>query len=461
MDKTTKILFVVPDGVGIRNYLYSNLLDELKGNKIALLSPLPEKAFYQIKNEFEYFPLNLPKEGIVTRIARESATYARLCYNADKVSNSTILKNWNYSPKGKALKVLTKVAQFLGKRTFKNYKNILFLEKTARNNWPVKTIDFYKKQLEEIQPTSIFITHQRVAALMPICIAAKQLNIPVIAAIYSWDNLPKGRLAVLADTYVVWSDYMKEEMHTYYPEIEAKNVIVAGTPQFEFYLQKNKIISRETFASQYGLDVQKKWICYSGDDVKTSPYDPQYLEDLAQAVSQIEESLQPQIIFRRCPVDFSTRYDSVLEKYKDTIIPIDPLWNVPNKDENWGAFYAKREDVDMQVNLAFHCEFVVNLGSTMAHDFAMFNKPCFYINYDKVSDGKWSVQTVYNYQHFRSMNGLEPVEWFNTKEEIKNKVEYALQHPEEIAKDRKKWLQKIVKHPLDKASVHIAELLTK
>ena len=93
----------------------------------------------------------------------------------------------------------------------------------------------------------------------------------------------------------------------------------------------------------------------------------------------LRESLQPQIIFRRCPVDFSTRYDSVLEKYKDTIIPIDPLWNVPNKDENWGAFYAKREDVDMQVNLAFHCEFVVNLGSTMAHDFAMFNKPCFFV----------------------------------------------------------------------------------
>ena len=77
----------------------------------------------------------------------------------ERASSPTMMRG-NYSPKGKALKVLTKVAQFLGKRTFKNYKNILFLEKTARNNWPVKTIDFYKKQLEEIQPTSIFITRK-------------------------------------------------------------------------------------------------------------------------------------------------------------------------------------------------------------------------------------------------------------------------------------------------------------
>jgi hypothetical protein len=41
---------------------------------------------------------------------------------------------------------------------------------------------------------------------MPICIAAKELNIPVITAIYSWDNLPKARLAVQADKYIVWSD---------------------------------------------------------------------------------------------------------------------------------------------------------------------------------------------------------------------------------------------------------------
>ena len=459
MKNKSKILFIVPDGVGIRNYLYSDLISELNTSEITILSTLPKEAFYQINADFDYQKLTFEKEGFVTRLFRETATYARLCFNARTVNNPSILKNWNYQPKGLKLKTLNKFAQIFGKIASSNYQNIVKLEKVAERNWSNKVIEQYKQQLKQFNPKSIFITHQRVASLMPICLAAKELNIPVVSSIYSWDNVPKGRLAIRADKYVVWSDYMKEEMKQFYPEIPSEDVLVSGTPQFEFYTQEDKIINRNEFANQYGLDTNRSWICFSGDDVKTSPYDPQYLQDVAQAVSQIDEHIRPQIIFRRCPVDFSTRYDAVLNEFKDCIVSIDPIWNVPNAIENWGVYFPKKEDITLQVNLAFHCAAVVNLGSTMAHDFAMFDKPCFYYNYDPVSDKNWSVKTIYNYQHFRSMKGLEAVGWLHSKDAIQTELEKVIKQEQVEGKDRKLWLQRIVLHPVNQASKNIAQLL--
>jgi hypothetical protein len=238
----TKILFIVPDGVGIRNYLYSNLISELDDCNLTVLSTLPKEAFYQINTYFDYQKLTFEKEGFITRLFRETATFARLCCNAKKVNNKSILTNWNYQPKGFKLKTLNKFAEVVGKMVALNYQNIIRFEQIAQKNWSRKSIELYKKQLKELNPKSIFITHQRVASLMPICIAAKELNIKIVSAIYSWDNLPKGRLAIIADKYVVWSDYMKEEMKLFYPEITPENIIVTGTPQFEFYEQEDKII---------------------------------------------------------------------------------------------------------------------------------------------------------------------------------------------------------------------------
>ena len=58
----------------------------------------------------------------------------------------------------------------------------------------------------------------------------------------------------------------------------------------------------------------------------------------------------------------------------------------------------------------------------MAFDFAMFNKPCVYINYDQENkvNPNWSVKTIYKYQHFRSMPSKEAVLWWNKKEDLKN-----------------------------------------
>ena len=461
MTPKNKILLLFPDGVGIRNYLYSDVVQHLKEHAdLIIWSPLPEAAFEEVKTlhnlQFEFKQIKLEPESIFTRVFRESATFGRLILNSTKTNNDTILTNWNYSPKTLKLKILNKVAMTLGFWASKSYDRILMLESKAQNHWSQSIINKYKNDLEALNLSSIFIAHQRVAALMPICKAAKELNIPVISAIYSWDNLPKARLAVRADRYLVWSDYMKEEMQLYYPEIPQKNVIVSGTPQFEFYYKQDLQISREAFANKYGLDVSKKWICFSGDDKLTSPNDPLYLKDVVKALKTDSRWNEVQLIFRRCPADFSDRYDSVLSKYKN-IVSIDPLWH--STQTGWNFFFPKFGDVSLLVNLAFHCDLVINVGSTMAHDFAVFNKPCLYLNYKHKENSHWSSEIVYQFQHFRTMQGLDAVGWLTSPDEIAEKINLALTHSEQVGKDRKKWLEKIVQHPLEDNSKKIAQVL--
>ncbi|MEM9679483.1 MAG: hypothetical protein AAF901_04095 [Bacteroidota bacterium] len=458
MENRSHVVFIVPDGVGVKNYLYSNVLKHLKEtSEITIWSTLPESAFYTIKElhdvTFNYMPLTLHAESKRTRLLREAATYARLKFNTNVTDNTTILKNWR-RPKGNTkLLMLYRLAELIGGWANTNYNRILKLETKAKRYWKQHIISTYKKELGAINPTSIFITHQRVNGLMPICIAAKELGIRTSTAIFSWDNLPKARLNVSVDQYLVWSDWMKDEMHLFYKEIEPSRVLVTGTPQFEFYKDQNRLIDRVTFAERYGLNPEAKWICFSGDDELTSPHDPKYLRDIAEYLPDHNSPVQ--IIFRRCPVDFSDRYDEVLKAFKHKIVSIDPIWYT--ESEAWVGYYSKFDDIQLQVNLAHHCDLVINLGSTMALDFTTFNKPCLYLNYDTVQDKDWTTTFIYKFQHFRSMEGLQPVGWINDVSEISLKISDALNN--NLGKDRKLWLEKLVRHPYEKNSEIIAKTI--
>lgn len=460
MKTQKKVLFVVPDGVGIKNYLYSNILTYLKEDniKVVIWSPLPKQVFTEVESihgiSVEYKYLKLLPEPTLTRLIREATTYARLKYYAKLKSNPSILTNWPKLKRHSNRAYMQYIAQFLGDYLAKDYRRILAFEAKSKHYWSTSVIDKYKSDLEVLQPHCVFITHQRVASLMPVCLAAKQLGITVNTVIFSWDNLPKARLCVEADNYLVWGEWMLQEMADYYPEIDNDKVKLVGTPQFEFYLDETKASTRQAFAEQHNLDVNKIWICFSGDDERTSPYDPQYLNDLAEVLCLRTDI---QIIFRRCPVDFSERYNYVLDRFDALLKSIDPIWNTI--EGSWGVSYPDYNDVSLQINLAKHCNLVVNLGSTMAFDFSIFNKPCVYINYDVIASDHWSVKTIYQFQHFRSMKDLQGVVWLNSKDDINKIITKILNESVKTAKDKGKWRDHVVLSPLNESSKRIAKHL--
>lgn len=456
MEKS-KILLLFPDGVGIRNYLYSDVFKNTE-SELILFHNFDDETAADIK---EYTAiaaaLRIPKysESPKEKFLRELICLSRLRYNTRVTGNATLLTNWKSTHAGFAKQLFYKTIE-ISVPFFKKYESILKLEKAYQK--AIRNNPFYykiKDLLQEIQPDKVFCSHQRGLQCATVFAAAKDLGIATTTVIYSWDNLPKARMALRADKYLVWSDHMKQEIKLYYPEIPQSNVLITGTPQFECYGNPKNIIPKEIFYAKYNLDFNKKIICYSGDDILTSPDDSKYLEDVASEIIAKGMDKEYQIVLRRCPVDLSGRFDAIVDKYKGLIKEAPPLW-LFKKSSEWSMVYPSKDDVFLLVSTAYYSDIVINVGSTMAFDFAMFGKPCIFINYDQQNKNvnNWSVKTIYEFQHFKSMPDKRAVIWLNDKSEITEKIKALEYDPAAV----KIW-KRIVVGDYENASTTIRENL--
>lgn len=458
-----RICFLVPDGVGLRNYLYSSLIDRLpKDAELILLTVLPPEVVQEVQQvhqkEIRHVAMTTYREAFWGKLLKESITYARLRYNTSKVDNSTIMINWTRKQYAWLTRLFFALAALVGWWASLRYRRIVRLEKRYRKH--LRSTAYFKEQqslLRQLQPDVLFSTHQRLLDGSVVVEAARSLEIPTLGAVYSWDNLPKARLLVRTDRYVLWSEFMKQEMATYYPEIAETRLFVTGTPQFEFYFNPSLRQERGDFFAEWGLDPNKKVLCFSGNDM-TFPCDELYLSDLAEALMQMPEAERPQILLRRCPVDLSGRFKPVVARYPDLIKVSDPLWK--KYRGGWDFNVPTLDDIRLLVNVALHADAVINVGSTMAHDFAVYDKPAIYINYDQPAITHWSAVVNNQYQHFRSMPTRDCVVWLNSRAEIADCVRRALYGPLPSAEVRSRWFRVVALHPLEEASERIARIMT-
>ena len=454
-----KIFILLPDGVGLRNFAFTDFYNKgkSKGMDLVFWNNTP---FDLAKIGYEELRLKQNRSSLFLEVLKNARKEIELNCNIRK-SKDNVYDSYrfpfSYATAKSSIKsyiVRFLIQLFDSEKGLKIVRN--FIKKTARKT------NFYSEcyaLLQEQKPALVFCTNQRISLAIAPLLAAQDLKIPTATFIFSWDNLPKGTMVVETDYYFVWSSHMKKELLYYYPYIKENQIVVTGTPQFENHFQLNNIIDRETFFNQNGLDIQKKYICYSGDDVTTSPYDPDYLSDLVQAIRSLnKKGNQLGIVFRRCPVNFSTRFNSVLEENKDIVVAIEPRWD--KVGEGWNTILPTKEDSILQLNIIAHTELVVNLGSSMVFDYVSHKKPCAYINYNpEKNDRNWSVEKIYDFVHFRSMPN-NAVVWLNSPNEIADKIEIMLNdESKKVVENAQEWFEKINQHPAQEASKRIWEAI--
>lgn len=451
-----KILVLLPDGVSLRNFAYTSFYKQ----GLAL--------GYTVKF-WNHTPFDLEALGynqVITKDCRphwKTDVLKAACIRVElklfeQRDNDDVYRSYVFPLNKKGIK--RKIKSFLIAYYVKKYcseKGLTLLRERIRNQ--ERKGDYYincKALLEQENPDFLFCASQRsVTSIAPLT-AAQDMSIPTATFIFSWDNVPKATTVVTADYYFAWSDHMKNELLHYQRYIQPEQIMVTGTPQFEPHYDKDKILSRVDFFDELGLDVSKRYICFSGDDITTSPKDELYLRDVAQAVRELNnhnENLG--IIFRRCPVDFSDRYDVYLEEYKDIIVSVAPLWEKVGK--GWNTILPKASDIDLLVNIAAHSKFVVNLASSMVFDFVAFNKPCAYMNYNYLNLDEDAEHNVYLYDfvHFRSMPNKKAVVWLDRPDTIADGILSLLQGTEGTVSHAAKWFEKINNPPPQEASLRI------
>lgn len=455
-----KIFILLPDGIGLRNFAFSNFY------KIGLERNFEVKYWNNTPFDltvlgFNEIKINKAKSNPLTDSYKNARKHIELNLSV-KAEKDPVYDTYRFPFLYKKLKSALK--NLLSQLLIATHSSPKGLEKVREQIIKFESstsyFDHCLETLQKEKPDFVFCTNQRpVLAVAPL-LAAKQLEIPTATFIFSWDNLPKATMVVETDFYFVWSEHMKKELLHYYPYIKEEQIFITGTPQFESHFDKDKLIDKEQFYKEYQLDLNKKYICYSGDDITTCPDDPKYLDDVATAVRELNnQGNSLGILFRRCPVDFSNRFDEVLRKNEDVITAIAPKWE--KIGEGWNTVLPTKLDIALQINTIAHTEMVVNLGSSMVFDYVTQHKPCAFINYDvrdKV-DKNWSVSKIYNYVHFRSMPSKESVIWLNSTAEIADKIKLALYNSEIIVENAQKWYEIVAGKSPTQASEKIWEAI--
>jgi hypothetical protein len=453
--KTKKIFILLPDGVGLRNFAFTSFADH--GKKIGW------DVIFWNHTPFRLSELGIKEIPLSGKPKSFTDLYKRAKIEAEldlfeKIFQEPIYSEYKFSPSRKGWK--NKVKNFLVSRLKNRHSDKDGIRQLRNKLEDLERKGEYYKHCYELlkieKPDLVFCTNQRaIHAVAPIT-AAKDLNIPTSCFIFSWDNLPKATKIVEADYYCVWSDYMKKELQSYYPYIIESQIKVTGSPQFEHHYCNGLKISKEKFYNTYGLEDNRAYLCYSGDDITTAPHDELYLRDTAEAVRKLNsEGENIGIIFRRCPVDNSGRYNEVLKSFKDVIVPIEPEWK--QLGEEWNSVLPSKNDLKLQTNIVQHTFMVINVGSSMVFDYATHGLPCAYINYNPDIDNLQKDTTIiYNYIHFRSMPSKESVLWVNEKEDLFSIIKAGKNRQvDKVSQRAKEWFEIVNKYPSSAASERI------
>ncbi|NRD22822.1 UDP-glycosyltransferase [Winogradskyella litoriviva] len=452
------VLVIVTDGVSLRNFAYTSFYKKAiqAGYKVTFWNG----TSFDLSNlGYDSIPLKSAKIHPLTSVFKNARKHVELnCFTKRKQDNvyQSYKFPWNFNGiKNKIRTAISKTIILVSN----SEKGLLWLRK--KTNTLESRTDYYKMcvdTLKEVKPDVVYNTSQRsVLAIAPVE-AAKALGINTVGFIFSWDNVPKSTLEVVTDMYHVWSEHMKLELLDYHPFIKEEKVKVTGTPQFEPHFNKHEILTRTDFYETYQLKQDYNYFCFSGDDITTSPQDDLYLRDVAQAIKELrDKGHKVGLIFRRCPVDFSDRYNKVLRDFSDIITPIEPLWE--EFGGQWNQIFPTAKDGILLANLAEHCIGVINLGSSMVFDFASHNKPCAYVNYHYDSNlNSCKGVHVYKYVHFRSQPSKEAVIWLNSPN-MELDLLKMISEPNETTVHAKAWFQHINTSPFEMSSDRILKAL--
>jgi len=459
-----KIGIVITDGVGYRNFIMSNFINEVTSQfeKIIIYSGLPKSCYNTFDNvRIEIKELPVFVEGKGTWFFRKWKELAHLQQHKEFYGmNDNLVSGY---PRNNSIRsILIKMLYFFTRYVHSN-NSILFAEKlqflSFSNNEITKAyIDLLRKD----EPDHLFFTHQRPPYLAPFLYAGIQNKIPTSTFIFSWDNLAsKGRMLGTFDFFLVWSDLMQRELLYFYPNVKAENVKIVGTPQFEPYVIEKYETTRENFIHKFGLDTNKKTICYSCADVSIGKNDPLIIIAIAEAIRNNEIEFPVQLIVRTSPAEDDSRFKTIREQYPKII------WNVPkwvltreNHVESWSQRIPSEEDIIDLRSLLENVDLNINMCSTMSLDFMLFDVPVINTVFGNLENGLYDDQRFLNYNHFKKVVDSESVTIAKNGAELIDQINEALHKPEKRTLQRKELIALQISKDLLGTSARIAKTLS-
>jgi len=467
LDKSSKILgLVITDGVGVRNFVHGRFLNLAchSFDKVILFSGVPVKSLGDLpRNNLEVISMELFSESRWSSFWRKTAEMAHLFRFQTMAMREIIKMN---KPKGwNAFAFRNRISWVLARllSLFKLQALAGNIYESSLNEHPLTFK--YKQWLVDYNVDMLFFTHQRPPQIAPMAIAGKQLGIATVAYIFSWDNLSsKGRMPVLFDRFMVWSNLMKSELLQFYSTLDPKDITVAGTPQFETYVYDDFGWSRlqlNRYLSLTDTD-NRRIICFSCGDVSTSPNDAVYIDVIASAIANGELVDNLMLLVRTSPAEDGSRFKELMTKFPSIVMNI-PDWpqSNPAHPEPWSQRVPTMDDIHCLKSILQHANVSVNMCSTMSLDFALWDKPVINPVFGEVGNdtGLFPDRKYLKYDHYAKVIETGAVTICTNPDELVSAIREALLLPDKNQSERRQVLELEIGQPLKNTSERFVKQL--
>jgi hypothetical protein len=460
-----KVALLIPDGVGVRNFLVGTFLPELaQRSKVAVFHIVPDNMLDTFKGglngSVSWHPIIDFNQPLHVLTLQYTLGWAQMYWANTAGMRRNLGQPLSSNAKMRAFTIATRLAGRLAASPRRmNAVEKLHVAAASR----VPEVEYYRRRFQEFRPSVVFCSHQRPSIVVPAVLAARSLNIPTATFIFSWDNITsKGRITAPFDHYLVWSQLMHDELVRYYPHVPKENIHVVGTPQFEPYGSANGLQSREAFLRSIGADPARPLICFSGGDVFSHPEDPEHLRILMQHIQAGRIKRNPQVLLRPGPVDDGTRYKPVLRDYPELIYK-QPAW-VFTREGDWSRVIPMPDDVNFLANLTHHADLNVNLNSTMTLDFAIHDRPVVNLAFDVAEKPPFGMPVwdyCYGFDHYQPVIQFGAARFARTADQLAEHVNAYLDDPTLDREGRRRFVDLEVGVPVGQSVPHMLTALEK
>lgn len=447
---------IIPRGECLRNFLYSGVLATCRQQAtVSMLSVIPSEEIRTILNSEcdQLDPLEKVPQDYRVRITREILGMA----HGRHLWSAAAKARWQF--RRAEADTFGKLMRLWGKRLLcypfanrQGMKALHNLETWASRKWP--TTNRYRDYFLRTKPDWVFnASHVHSAIATPAIHAARELGIPTVTFLFSWDNLTsQGPIFPLYDHYLVWNQEIADQLMTIYPQVKPEQITVTGTPQFDAHFTPSMQWSKERFCKQVGADPARPIVLYTTGMANHMPSEEVLVESIADMLTDLPQS--PQLMVRVYAKDRTQRFDSLVKRRPDILFP-KALWEM-----NW--LTPLPEDGPLWTNMVRYCDVGINVASTVSLELFMFGKPTINVAYNPpgVDISPKNYASYYSYDHYEPVAQSGGLALVRSPQEMKQAIATGLKEPKQRYHHQKALLDRFFGDTLDGQSAkRVAETL--
>ncbi|HKV49586.1 MAG TPA: hypothetical protein VJO52_00155 [Gemmatimonadaceae bacterium] len=283
-----------------------------------------------------------------------------------------------------------------------------------------------REQLERIQPDVLWSTFCVTPLEYPYYLAARDLGIPVVTSILSFDNLTSRGVIPDYDHYLVWHEKMRDQLIRLYPRTRPEQVTITGTTQFDFHRTPAYVWTREETLRRLGVPAGARYVLYAGSHVGLAPAEPELVRGIAQHMHDTPELRDLWTVVRIHPLETRDRWRPVTDVFPNVVVCT--AWETAPDADGWTLSHP--DDQAMLVSSLTHAVACVNVASTISLDAAILDRPVLGIDF---SDEPTAPQDVmyqeYEAEHYRPLVQLGGLRLAHSWGELMTLIQTALDCP--------------------------------